>query len=174
MAAINSKMSVKRWVFAGIVIITVSLLIVYVAFDQGRTETMKSRLVYHTVIDHIIEVGDTTGHVLGIGEHRGLMFLETGEVGTYSGWVMYDEKNGKGTHYAYGLTTYNDGSSHLTKSNGTSPATQGSDISSFKGTFTLIAGSGRFKGIKGSGSYTGKNVCEAGLYCDVTKTYTLP
>jgi len=160
-----------------ILIIAALALVLFASVSQIEAETSKSRSVYRLAKVEMMEVGDVPGHVIGVLELRGLSF-ENDEVGTYSGWVTVDYTNGSGKHEGYGITTFEDGSTHVSKVQGTTKASEDGKISEFEGTFTFIGGSGRFEGIKGEGSYTGKRIAPlsvgADSYIDLTSTYTLP
>jgi len=160
-----------------ILIIVAVALVLFASVSQIEAETSKSRLVYRLSKVEMMEVGDVPGHVIGVLELRGLSF-ENSEVGTYSGWVTVDYTNGSGKHEGYGLVTFEDGSTHVSKSQGTTKASEDGKTSVFEGTFTIIGGSGRFKGIKGKGSYSGKRIAPlsvgADSYNDLTSTYTVP
>ena len=115
---------------------------------------------------------------MGVAEGSGLAFSENGEVGRYSVLVTFDYVNGSGTHEGYGITTFEDGSTQVTKSQGSTKASEDGKISTFEGTFTFSSGTGRFKGISGKGSYAGKRVVPisvgADSYIDATATYAVP
>ena len=158
--------------------IGVLLIVFCLVTPRVDAETARSRLVMHLTQVDMVEVGDVPGHVLAIGQQMGLTFLEDGEVGTYSGWFTADYTNGSGKHEGYAITTFEDGSTQVTRSEGTTAASEDGKTSEFKGTFTIIGGSGRFEGIQGKGNYTGKRVAplSAGAdgYFDQVSTYTLP
>ena len=174
MAIINSKMIATK----GPVEILCIVACLLMSASQAGAETEKTRTVYRLSKTEVLEVGDLTGHIIGVVEQKGLSFSENGEVGTYSGCATFDYINGSGKHEAYSITTYEDGSTIVTKSQGTTKASEDGKISVFEGTFTYTGGTGRFKGIKGKGSYTGKRVAPldvgADSYNDVTSTYTVP
>jgi hypothetical protein len=67
-------------------VITVCLL---TSITYAKTETTKTREIFHIIKIEMVEVGDVSGHVIGFVEQRGLVFTEDGEVGTYAateGW----------------------------------------------------------------------------------------
>ena len=144
----------------------------------AETIQQKSRTVYSIFKAEAAKVGDVPGHVVGVAEANGLIFPEKDEPAAYSVQFMFDYVNGSGRHWAYSVSTWEDGSTTVIKSEGTTTATQGGKISLFEGTYTYVKGTGRYAGIKGGGSYTGKRVTPlaAGAFCysDATDTYTLP
>ena len=144
----------------------------------GEKVQQKVRNVYSVFKAEAAKVGDVPGHVVGVAEANGLIFPEKNEPAAYSVQFMFDYVNGSGTHWAYAMSTWEDGSTTVIKAEGTTTATQGGKISLFEGTYTYVKGTGRYAGIKGGGSYTGKRVTPlaAGAFCysDATETYTLP
>ncbi len=77
----------------------------------------------------------------------------------------------------YNTYTFDDGSTFVTKMQGTTTAE--GKIALFKGRTSFVQGSGRFAGIQGEGSYTGKRFAPlpgagAELYWDQTATYAVP
>jgi len=169
-------MRAKLW-FA---IFAVIILAAFTIAVQARAETLKGRNVLHYVKVEVIQVGDVPGHVIGVAEGRGLTFDDIKkEVGTFSNQVMFDLTNGSGTHWGYEMRTYEDGSTTVTRIQGTTTAGEGG-TSSFKGTSTFIKGTGRYEGIQGGTSYTGRRLAPltpggpAELYADLTGSYTVP
>ena len=156
------------------------MALLLMSLTQARAETVeeKGRIAYHITKAEASQVGDVPGHVVGVAEARGLSFIENGKIATYFAVFTFDYTKGSGTHETYGIATYEDGSTTVTKGQGTTTAAEGGKYSLFKGTFEYISGSGRFEGIKGSGDYSGKRVTSlaagADCYTDYTGTYTLP
>lgn len=169
----------KKWYgilgLGGLLVITAWLLL---SATWAGAETMKWRTVSHTTKVEAIQVGDVPGHIIGVGEARGLAFLENGEIASTWEKFTVDYVNGSGPHAAYGLTTLEDGSSIVIKFQGTTTADQAKKTSWFTGTFSFTQGSGRFAGIQGGGSYTGKRfeplTGGADLYIDFAGDYTVP
>jgi hypothetical protein len=161
--------------------IAATLLAVFASISLAGAESMewKGRTVYHMTKVEAIPVGDVPGHVIGIADARGLTFIDNGEVATYLSRICFDFTNGNGPHWAYGVTTYEDGSTTVVKAEGTTTALPGG-ASTFEGTLSYIKGTGRFEGIQGGGTYTGKRVAPlapggpADSYSDWSATYTLP
>jgi hypothetical protein len=126
----------------------------------------------------VVPVGDVAGHVIGVVDIGGLASFDSGEIATHSHKATIDYINGSGLHENYMIYTFEDGSTFVTKGQGTTTADPGRKISWFKGSFSFIQGNGRFAGIQGSGSYTGKRFAPAAAgaeaYIDCTATYTLP
>jgi len=160
-------------------ILAVAVLVCFAAAPLAGAETAKGRIVYHFFKVERIEVGDVPGHVIGVADGRGLASFDTGEVATFLCKVMFDYTNGSGPFQAYGIFTFEDGSTKIFKPQGTTTALP-SGVSTFKYTYTYIKGTGRFEGIQGTGSSTGKRTAPlipggpTESYADFTETYTLP
>ena len=163
-------------------ILTVAILAVFVAVSLAgaeKTAQEKGRNVYHVVKAEVIAVGDVPGHIVGVAESRGLIFPDTGEVGTWSSKITLDLTNGNGPTLTYGVNTFEDKSTMITL--GKTVATARPDgTATFEGTATYIGGTGRFAGIQGGSSYTGKRMAPltpgvpADAFLDYVATYTLP
>jgi len=162
-------------------VMAVIILGVFTAMSVAAAETVsqKYRTVYHFPKVERIEVGDVPGHVIGVLDGRGLIFFDTGEVGTELFKLMFDYTNGSGPFQGYRLDTFQDGSSRICKVQGTTTALP-SGVSTFKATYTYIKGTGRFERIKGTGSLTGKRMSPltpggpSDSYLDAEEEYTLP
>ncbi len=146
----------------------------------AETITEKGRDVFHYVKVEVIKVGDVDGHITGIAEAKGLEFDESsGQVANYSNKPMFDYINGSGPFQGYSISTFEDGSTLITKYEGTTTALPGG-VSTWKGTVSSMKGTGRFEGIQGTASFTGKRMApltpggSADCYTDYIRTYTLP
>ncbi len=161
------------------VFLIAALIMVPTTQAGGKTEKLKGRVVSQLTKIHVIKVGDVEGHIFGIFERRGLNFIN-GEVGSYKACGTIDSTKGKATFKGNGIVTYEDGSTTVSKTQGTSERLEdGSTIG--KGTFSYIRGSGRFEGIKGDGSFTYKHYTpftkdktKSDSVADYTVTRTLP
>ncbi len=162
-------------------VMAVIILGVFTAMSVAAAERVseKYRIVYHFFKVERIEVGDLPGHVIGVADGRGLISFDTGEVATQLIKLLFDYTNGSGPNQSYSVTTFEDGSTSIAKSQGTTTALP-SGVSTFKGAYTYIKGTGRFEGIKGTGSFTGKRMAPltpggpADCYMDGEEEYTLP
>ncbi len=178
---IESKQRVVILGLLSILLIAVWLL-VPAPQAEAKTVKVKSRVVSYQAKAEWGPVGDVEGHIIGFFSRRGLIFFENGEVATYSNRGTFDSTKGHGSYVGYGLVTYEDGSTTLSKFQGTSTPIEGTKLKTSKGTGEYIKGTGRFEGIKGTFSFTGKRLTpfskktgtRSDLYADVTATYTLP
>lgn len=161
---------------AVVLVTAVSLL---VSVTEAGAADLKWRQPQHGIKAELVQVGDVPGHVVGAGENGGLAFFESGEVAINSTKFTIDYTNGSGTHQFYSLYTFEDGSTFVTKGQGTATSDQTRKTAMFKGTFSFIQGTGRFARIEGEGSYTGKRFAPlpgagAEIYVDNAATYTVP
>lgn len=144
-----------------------------------RTVHEKGRVVYHLAKIDVMEAGDVPGHIIALGDQRGLITLESGEVGVWQTKVILDLTQGNGPHQSYTVSTYADRSTVVSKAQGVTVA-QPDGTSTFEGTFVYIGGTGRYAGIQGGGRYAGKRLApvtsggQADMYQDYSATYTLP
>ncbi|MGD0626371.1 MAG: hypothetical protein ABSB32_16830 [Thermodesulfobacteriota bacterium] len=173
-----TKRSIHIWILFGILIIAAWLL-GSVTQAGAQTYTLKCRETGHMPKVHVIEVGDVSGHILGVGEMAGVQSCDDGSVATNSSKWMTDLTKGSGKSQSYGLATYEDGSTTWSKGINTVTANPDGKTARWEGTFEYIKGTGRFEGIQGSGSWTGKRLLPmpgagAQYYLDYTITYTLP
>jgi hypothetical protein len=174
----REKMRTKLWFSIVAVALFAAFTTVPVAWAQ-KTVNEKGRVVYHFVKVEVMQVGDVPGHIVGIVDASGLIFLDTGEVPNYSGKITFDLINGTGPHQTYVVTTFEDKSTQVTLNKGLTTARR-DGTSTFEGTFAYVGGTGRFAGIKGGGSYAGKRTAPvtpggpADAFSDYVGTYTLP
>ena len=125
------------------------------------------------------KVDDVPGHVVGIGEVKGLTFFDDGETAIFYGAFSFDYINGSGTFDAYIVNTFEDGSILAYEINkAETRAAKGGKISELRGQYTYIKGTGRFAGIKGGGVFSGKRIAPlsagADSYTDFNGSGYLP
>jgi hypothetical protein len=60
-----------------------------------------SRRVQGTAEVTTVEVGDVSGHLVGVVEFKGLSFFADGEVATHTNPATFDLTNGSGPHQGY-------------------------------------------------------------------------
>jgi hypothetical protein len=155
------------------------IILFFVSVTPAGTVTVSGRNNYPITMAKGAKIGDVTGHVVGVGEARGLMAFDDGEMAATYGVFTFDYINGNGKFKAYITNTFDDGSTQVYLiEDGTTTALEKGKISRIRGTFTFVQGTGRFKGIKGSGVWTGKRVTPlsagADCYADINGTYSLP
>lgn len=178
---IESKKDIAKWCLIGILVV-VAWVLMSAPQAEAKTVIKNFRVVSYLDKAEWGPVGDVEGHIIGFYSRRGLIFFENGEVATYSTHGTFDSTKGHSSYVGYGLVTYKDGSTTLSKVQGTSTPIEGTKLKTGKGTGKYIKGTGRFEGIKGTLSYTGmrlmpfskKTGTRSDSYHDVTATYTLP
>jgi len=149
--------------------------------EEACAEMMKWKLYNYIVQMESLPVGDTEGHAYYMGSRRGLAQFENGDIAVFLNWFVFDITKGHGALQAYVIHTFEDGSTFVTKNEGTQwldPKGQ----ASMKGTGKFVKGTGRFEGIQGDVTFEGKVLVpyakEKGLladaYFDFVANYTLP
>jgi hypothetical protein len=165
------------WVLFGIVVI--SAWILGSAIPAGA-ETMKYRGYTYVAKAEIALVGDVEGHALSLYVRRAFCVFESGEVATNLTTITNDITHGSGTLLQYKIITFTDGSTIVTKTQGTVGGTAVGVPTSAALTGEIVKGTGRFEGIKGTETSTTKffpvEKGEAGAkgIGESTLTYTLP
>ena len=164
-----------RWVAIGgtLLFLTVFLVPITQAADEHAY-----RAVYHTQKAETMEVGDVPGHVVGVSETTGLIFVTkgpgSGEIGTRKSTAYFDIVKGKGSFSGYFIYTFPDGSTMFTRAIGTFTPVDGGKRSAYEGTYEVTGGTGKFAGMKGKGTFKGERVGarETGgdAYVDATGT----
>jgi hypothetical protein len=168
----------KRAVAASIVVV---VLLVAAGFFVARAEaeTWKGKDIEYVTKLEMVPVPDVENHFSGWCERRGVSILENGETAAWYDMFTIDMIRGQGGSFkGYGIYSYADGSTQVSKFEGTSTAEK---LSSIKGTGEYIKGTGRFEGIKGTYSFTGKYITpytkdetKGDLIVEWTGNYTLP
>jgi len=155
--------------------IFIFLLAGAVIATQAKAETVKYTITNYLTKFEVIPVPDEKGHMIMIGERRGIAVFEDGSVASYHGQLLADAVKGKtGTWQGYGEFTFKDGSKTMTKFQGTM------DTKGLEGTGEYVMGTGRFEGIEGTNTIKGKYITRYGketkgdMLLEVTATYTLP
>ena len=172
-------MAIKKliWVLFGIVVISAWVLGFAI---QAGAETLNYKICTYAIKQEAMPIGDVEGHSLGFAVRGGFYVFENGEVATVSQVTTAEEVKGGSSILLYTTAAFPDGSTIITKGQGTfgggvpgSPASAG-----FK--TELIKGTGRFEGIKGTASSKVKFIPpekgEPGPKAigEGTYTYTLP
>ncbi len=165
------KSIVKTTILGCIGVFLIAALILVPAAQAGE-KTFKYKVCSHTTKVEMALVPDVEKHVVGLFEKKGVAIYENGEIAAYDTRGTFDSVKGQGTWEGYCLTSFADGSTCVTKYQGTSTMVKGKKLLKGKGKY--IKGTGRFEGIKGKFSLAGKYITKAYSVTDVTGTYTLP
>jgi hypothetical protein len=146
----------KRW--ALVISALLSMTAFLVSTTQAADDKLTGRVVAHFTKIETMEVGDVPGHVLGVAQQTGLMFVSTGEVATKAATLTFDLVKGKGTFVDYSFYTDQDGSTRYLKSVGTvGPVSDGKKFV-IEGGIECIGGTGKYEGFKGTGTFKGERI----------------
>ncbi len=171
-------MRAKLW----LAILAVAILAAFTIAVQAGAETMKlHRTTVLTKIE-LLKVEDVPDHVIGLYEHTGGGYFETGEVASVMEKGTIDYIKGNGTSQSYVRLTFEDGSTIDTKVQNTTRADPSGKGLRFEGTSMILQGTGRWAGIQGTGTHTGRRLVPVAagfpggtpIFVDLTLTYTLP
>lgn len=116
-------------------------------------------------------VGDEKGHVLGRYQAVGVTLLAEGGVASYVQVGTFNYTDGAGTHQGHIIYMFKDGSTRTIQYKGT---TRPKRDPIYKGTYDVVSGTGRFKGVSGKGSYTGVATGQGMNVYDWESTLTVP
>jgi hypothetical protein len=171
----GKEATMKAW--AAMMVMLLAMTVLLVPITQAAEEHAY-RAVFHLQKSETMEVSDVPGHVVGISESPGLIFVTkgpgSGEIGTRKAATYFDSVKGKGTTTGYYVYTFSDGSTFVTKAAGTFTPVDGGKRTIYEGTYEVTGGTGKFEGMKGKGTYKGERVGprETGGdgYIDVTGT----
>ena len=165
----KSKMTITILGCIGVFLIAALILVPTV---QAGEKTFKYKVVSHTTKTEMAPVPDVEKHVVGVYEKSGVAIYENGETAAYDTRGTFDFVKGLGPWAGYCQNSFADGSTIITKYQGTSTLGEGKRL--LKGEGKYIKGTGRFEGIKGKFSLTVEYITKTYSIVDVTGTYTLP
>ena len=137
-------------------------------------ETFKLRTAKHAIKWEQIEVGDEKGHFIFAVEAKGIVSNMDGKsfgdgcALRFVGLTDFNAETGVGSGHGYEETTDKDGDKYYVKWEG--KATEGG----WKGTYTILKGSGKYEGIKGKGTFSAAFVGPQEWYTDEEWDIELP
>jgi hypothetical protein len=111
------------------------------------------------------QVGDVSGHTMGLSRIPGIVFFPDGSTGTtviVGGYDVIAPPGIGGTTYGYQLFSFNDGSELWVKYAGTSKYDAAGKVA-LKANFTVISGKGRYVEAKGDGTAEGEQTRSAAI-----------
>jgi hypothetical protein len=146
----------KRWALIITGMLTVMVLLV--STTQAADEKITGRVVAHFTKIESMEVNDVPGHVMGVAQQAGLMFVSTGEVATKAATLTFDLVKGKGTFVDYSFYTDQDGSTRYLKSVGTVGPVGDTKKFVIEGGIECVGGTGKYEGFKGTGTFKGERI----------------
>ena len=165
------------WVLFGILVISAWVL---GSVIPAGAETLKFKSYTYVTKAESFPVGDVDGHTVGYTTRRAFLVFENGEVATFDAVITSDTIKGSGSFINYGTAKFSDGSTIITKSQGTIGGTATGSHTGVGWTSEIIKGTGIFEGIKGTltskTKYLPVEKGELGPkgYGEGTITYTLP
>ena len=156
------------WVLLGVLI----AILLLGSVSQTMAETRKGKTFHYTSKVEMVPIPNIEGHWFGMFVREGVNTYEDGEQGWNKTVVIFDNTKGVGTFDQYTIVTFQDGSTTISHTKGTSEGGQ------FSG--EIIHGTGRFQGIKGTVTGTAKNLPPVKgeiigkALSEWTMTFTLP
>jgi len=172
-----TKKPIFIWILFGILIIAAWL---FGSVTQAGAETLNYKFYSWVIKAENSRVADVKGHTVSYVVRESFVVFENGEVATAYAVSTADLVGGSGPFLQYATTTFADGSTIISKDEGTVgvPAAGAPTAGGWKS--ELIKGTGRFEGIKGTRvakvKYLPVEKWEAGPKAigEATMTYTLP
>jgi len=141
------KKSITIW---GFIILLIGVWLIGFA-TLASAETLKYKIYTYVVKSENVLIGDVEGHAVGLAIRRAFLEFDNGETGTNVIVITSDRIKGSGPILVYSTMTFPDGSTIVTKSQGTTGG--GTAVGVFTAAETtgeIIKGTGRFEGIKGT------------------------
>ena len=169
----------STWGLFGILVLVMSAWVIGSAVPVGA-ETLNYKFYSWMIKSERVPVGDVEGHAMSLVVRGSFMVFENGEVATFDAVITSDTIKGSGSFINYGTAKFSDGSTIITKSQGTIGGTATGSHTGVGWTSEIIKGTGRFEGIKGTltskTKYLPVEKGELGPkgYGEGTITYTLP
>ena len=160
--------------------ILIAAALLLTTLDSADAAELKVRITSYIANHRIKPVGDVEGHLAGPYLRRGLVFLETGEVGLFRSTGTIETTKGNGFVQSESTYSFDDGSTLVVSVDGDVEMSPGKGIIYRKLTGTSVRGSGRYEGISGTATATGRNLTpfsdetRSDAYFDAVITYTLP
>lgn len=138
--------------------VTILLMTAWIVCHVSSAEaaTLKGKVTNYSTKLEYVQAGDVPGHVVGLEEREGKVAFADGQTADYGMVSTFDFTVGKGgICNGYTTMTFKDGS--FIRFKWKSDVGMGPDkLPTSKGTGTIYAGGGRYKGIKGTVSFSGK------------------
>lgn len=170
------KKTIKSLTIVFVLSVAFGLVIVAQAWAEDVNFTVTS---YITKAESI-PVPDAKGHMLLLGERRGVAVFADKSVAAYHTRFICDLNKMHGPCDGYTDLTYSDGSKTIINYQLTAGIPAGKKFPTVKGKGDYIKGTGRFEGIKGSISFNGYYITPYGketkgdMVVHVSGSYKLP
>ena len=169
------KTEFKSIVFAAAIIFALGIVSSF-AWAEDINFTIDS---YVTKVE-TIPLADAEGHVLMLGERRGVANFEDGRVAAYHTSYTCDVSKGMGPCEGYSDLTFMDKSQAFSKWKLTVRIPEGKKMPALEGTGSWNKGTGEYEGIQGDFSFSGyyitpyNKVTKGDQVVKVTGSYKLP
>jgi hypothetical protein len=153
-------------ILAFIVLVVLPFVVALVG-DAVAGEKFKGRTTWHNVKWEQINVPGEEGHVVAVGEGKGINsalvgnVLAPGKVCRSVGSYDMNTKTGVGSYRAYGETIEAEGDKYYWLGEGKLVEGKGAE-----GKLTILRGTGKYEGLQGKGTYTNYSVAPGQSYSD--------
>src|SRR4030042_4399216 len=117
---------------------------------QAEAETMNYKFYSWVIKSESVPISDMEGHAVGFVMRGGFYVFENGEVATANQVATIDYIKGAGPFMSYVTLNFADGSTIITKNQGTMAGVTTASPSLVAWTSEIIKGTGRYTGIKGT------------------------
>ncbi len=167
----------SRWILITLFVISVGILC---CVPEPMAETLNYKSFVHVTQRQMVQVGDVAVHWVVFEVREGSAVLENGEMVWVKTVLTSDVIRGGGPFTSYSTFSFQDGSTIITRTKGTSGQHSASGPPEAKITPEIIKGTGRFEGIKGTVSARNtfmpleKGELGEKVLGEGTLTYTLP
>ena len=108
---------------------------------QAGGIAVKCKLISPITRIEVVPVPDVKGHAVGVIERRGLAIYENGEIAAYHTRATFESTKGKeGSFWGYSDYKFEDGSTNISKYQGTMTLVDGKKLLKGTGTYPSVAG----------------------------------
>lgn len=148
--------------------------------SAALAEEMNGTIDSYVTKVETIPLADAEGHMLMLGERRGVANFDDGKVAAYHTSYICDVSNGMGPCEGYSELTFMDKSQAFSKWKLTVGIPEGKKMPALEGTGTWTKGTGAYEGIEGDFSFSGyyitpyNEVTKGDQVVKVTGSYKLP
>ena len=163
-----------------LVFVTFICLTLGFACNGSWAEEMNFTIDSYVIKVESIPLADAEGHVLMLGERRGVANFDDGSVAAYHTSFICDVSKMMGPCEGYTDLTFTDKSQTFSKYKLTVGIPEGKQLPELKGTGNWIKGIGEYEGIEGNFSFSGymitpyNEVYRGDMVLKVSGSYKLP
>ena len=144
---------------------------------EAQVKDFNFKLTHQIIETQSYDIGDITGHSIGVAKGTGLGYFENEGVAVLTAFFIFDYTNGSGDFTGYYAIEMADGSEITMYADGKSIEYSDEKKTVFTADIKFLNGTGKYSGITGSGQMTGqrKNRVEEGapVFLEVVSTYEL-